>query len=269
MRAFLLFFLVLGTCDLYGLEKSAWFGVDHELETALSSKYERFQRLDAVERSTKSIRTERSLSLNFILPIMGKYQLELEGSFAKRSRDFDFQDFALSARKVLYNDLLGDPLSLITGINMRFIPGRSLSEPILFYHSRFEGQINASVGKEWAKGRYWDWRANAFFALTQANRGCPRFNALLSMEKNFFDQHFLKLAFDTVYGLGKASLQREELFVGYRNLSYSALDTALSYRFDYDLRLKVDLEYRKRIYAHYCAKGYDAFLARLTMPFSI
>ena len=269
MRFLILVLTIAFFPSLQALEKNAWFGVDHELETSFAWKHERFQRMHAEDKGLKNLRIDRSMMLNFLLPVMGKYQFEIEGGLAKRSVDYNFQNLSISLRKSIYNDLVGDPFSFVTGFNFHFVPSRSLTEPLLFYHSRFAGELTASLGKEWAKGRYWQWRASAHLALAQANRGCPRLNFLLSLEKNFSDQHFLSFSIDGVSGLGSTKLQREEDFRSYRNLSYSALDAAITYRFDYDLALKVDLEYRKRFYARYCAESYDAFLVRMIMPFSL
>lgn len=272
MKNFLLFslFAILFISPIHSFETSPWFGNDHEIETKVSYAYQKYKRIDAQEGIYYKPSEAHFIFLNTGVSILGNYNVEAALNFMKNeAKGLDLESLSCSSRYLFYNDLIGEPFSLVFGLQATCSPSSTLSDPGVLHHAYADGELHISFGKELSNSWNWDQRYWGLFALGKGNKGKAWIRGIFAWEKNIEDVHLLKLFLESQHGLGNEKLRFGNVFPGYRCLGYSILDLGVKYSYIVDFFGRFDIELSRRIHARYAPEGVNKLAISLFYPFSL
>lgn len=256
---------------VYGEDNRPWFGNDNEFEWKTSQSYQAYKQMDAqslaVPKRSHSHYTDMSLGV----ATMGKYYGALSVRLADTDfRDFGVESFSFTASKLLMNDLVGDPYSLSVGAQTTITPtSESLNDPSSLRHSYLEAKVLASIGREKSREWTWSYRYWASLSLGGGNKGSPWAELFLAFEKNFWDQHCMRLSLDSRKGFGSQDLVQPAVFTGYRELDYHLADLAASYSYKFAYWGSLTIQGKSRVEARYVPKRAHMMTLSYNLPFSL
>lgn len=212
----------------------------------------------------------QDLNLNLGVSTMSNYDIQGEMNFFhSRMRSFNFESIAVQIRKLLLDDVTGDLVSLIAGINYRVVPHHRLKDVAMPYHfvSNFEGVV--SIGKEFSKQEYWVFRLYSVLAAGIANKGSPWISGDLAFESLIQNRHQIDAQVNGYFGLGSSDFIQIDTFDGYYDIAHHSVDISAAYRYHFPVYGVLGLEGLYRVYAHAYPKNYFSLTLRYSLPFSL
>lgn len=168
-----------------------------------------------------------------------------------RYRGFGLNALRLTGRYFWLNDIVGDPVSLVTGFTASKIFQASRRNVAIFDHGGIAGEAHVAIGKENSCEQFWINRAWAVLGLGVADVGSPWLRANLVFERNWWNIHQLKIFADTIWGFGGKQL-RIHPFRGYGSVNYQAIDVGLRYGFILPNNTFLGIAYARRVYGRNC-----------------
>jgi len=230
--------------DLKATEYLPWIGPSFLLEWRDDLRYQhyRFKRHQADD-----------LFLNNSLS--GAYQdlaVELEITAANTQRQPGRIDqLKITGRKVLTDDVIGDPLTSTIGISLTQCFRPSLRDISSFHHGYNEGELFLAVGKELTFSETWESRLWGVAGLGVAiDRGSPWIHLEGAYEKRWREKHECRIGLHSLYGLGRHRLKWHD-FHGYGPVSHRSLDLRLRYTYLIDFFGSASIEFSQRLYARH------------------
>lgn len=204
----------------------------------------------------------------FGVGIEGSYdvwQADIEVNMASTQKLlFGFDDLRLMGRYRWFDDVIGDPVTLTTGVTLIKPTHHSLRDPDLFHHGTFEGEAHAAVGKEWSYQQYWTARLWGVGAFGMANRGYPWLRGNLGWERNWCDAQAIRLYVNTLWGLGHKTFHKHD-FHGYGPIHHQSVDLGLDYSFQTIYNSTLTIGYAYRLYA----KNFPKYVNTLSIQWMV
>lgn len=260
----------LGAAPLAALPVEPWLGDYYEFFFDGSYTFDYYNRVaNALGGPKHSSRDHQVLlGLGFTFPQNVEAYAEIE--FARTTRqEFNFRSFGLQGRYLWLDDVIGDPVSLTTGLSMRGVAHYSLKDISCPYAAEFNMELNISAGKEWSCGKFWTLHTYGFGAVGIAQRGAPWTRVLLSTEWNWEDKHRFQLFGRGDFGFGGRNFVNVNHFHGYANIHHQSIDIGATYRKVFLIWGTLSFEYARRIYAHAYPQGVNFFTVSYNLPFSL
>jgi hypothetical protein len=283
-RAFCFFALLVNSLFIFASQASArelmpWFGKDFEVDLRASAVYQTYPYIQSSRHSRKhssddfflTLGLEASVDTTLLslldYPSFGPIDAEFEIILADtRHRQFGFDSAQATIRKLWLNDVIGDPISLTTGITLIQACQESLHDPSSFHHGKFEAEAHVAFGQEVVCWSTWTQRWWSVLALGCADVGYPWLRGDLSWEYLSADQRQLFRVFThTLWGTGHKSFNFYR-FHGYGPVRHQSIDIGLRYTYDFDIWGLLALEYTYRPYARNFPQDCSRFLASYTYP---
>lgn len=262
--------LLLLPLTLLGLEVQPWFGDVYQLHFLGTYAYSRF---NAVEHGAPQLKDPFnahvvSSGLDVALSPYWSFGADMQlASTTKQS--FIFRSLAIQARYLWFDDITGDPVSLVTGGSTRFTSSQALRDFSCSSHGHVDVEANLSLGKEIAASDSWAFRGWLFGAIGQATRGSPWIRAIGSLETNIHNQHKIALFSEWVNGYGRHSLVNTKQFFGYGRIREKAVDVGLRYGYQIDVWGTARFEYIRRVFAKSAPESVNTYIISYLLPFSI
>jgi len=252
------------------LEVQPWFGDVFEFHFLSSYSYSRFTKVQGGRPQLTEPFNVNLLYFDLDFSPSPEWAIDTDLQFADTTQqNFNFRTWALQARYLWLDDIIGDRVSLATGANLRITPSYALHDISCPSRANADFEANFSIGKEFEASDSWLVRLWGFGAIGHANRGSPWVRAIVSLETNCDDQH--KLAFYAAgnNGYGKRSHVRTEDFDGYAKIRCKSIDVGVRYGYRVGVWGTLRVEYTRRV----LAKAYPADINTLTisylLPFSL
>lgn len=243
---------LIGAMELY-----PWSGRDFEFHPRMTQVFQTYP-------------SHRNYFLG--LGVEGSYdvwQADLEVNLAHTEKlTFGFNDFRLTGRYRWMNDIVGEPVTINTGVTFIKATHHSLRDYNLFHHGVTEVELHAAMGKEFECGDNWSYRFWGVGALGIANRGFPWVRVNLGWEKNWWDQYVFGLFIDTLWGLGHRRLHIHD-FHGYGPVRHQSVDIGVKYEWLSKYDSVVTVSYAYRPYASNFPEHVNTFLVQWMIPFGI
>ena len=240
----------------YALERSPWFGKDNEFEFRGSFSHSSHSEINSEVplQDFFSASDENALDLSLGLATMGFLHAEIElvgvkGRDNRRDKYSTIDSFAMHLRYLWKNDIVGDPLSVVGGIDLAYIPEKAQGNLGNFHHGDVELTGTISLGKEKSYRNTWKHRAWAALGLGCANRGDLWTNVHLAWEKNFHDKHRVELFAKGRKGWGNQELEVLEDFESYRNFDYFTAEAGVKYIYVLGLMGELNISFAENVYA--------------------
>ncbi len=258
--------------SLCGVEMAPWYGPDKLLEITPWATYEWFPQVDTAQGKLKRHGDNQFYGVNLSIATNNDYAVELETITAKTNQhSFAFENLRFTFRKQWFNDIVGDPFSLVTGATISTPSAKALRDFSTIYHGRVEFEGHAAVGRECSKGAYWQSRWWGALALGKADQGCPWVRARGTWERNYCDQHQWRIFAEGSGGSGhkRLSLLRAR-FPGYGKIKYRTVDVGggYSYLVD-DIGRSLTAEYSARVWGSNAPIRVQAVTLSLLLPFNL
>lgn len=256
--------------SLSALDKEPWLGNLWEFHIDTAYTYWRYRHVSHGTPQLKHVSNDQLFYVDIGVCPTPDSEADVDFEMAHTSeRAWGFQSLGLQYRILWLDDIIGDPISLITGISVRGTNHQSVQDVNSPYHSYFNAELNASFGKEWEDPPYWRNRLYLFTAVGMANRGLPWVRGRLSFQGNQKDRRRWEVFADTYIGFGRHQTVHIDHFHGYANIQHRSIDIGGAYRFVFPIWGTFSAEYAYRLYAHSFPAHASFFTLRYVLPFSL
>jgi hypothetical protein len=262
--------LLLVPLTLSALEKEPWFGNLWEFQLDTSYSYGWYRHFSRAETPLRGSAYDQIFYADLAVSPTPDSRVDIDVEMAHTSRrPWGFQSMAGQYRLLWLDDVIGDPLSLSTGISFRGVNSRSLRDVNAPYHSYLNGEISLVLGKEWENPPYWRFRSFIFGALGMANRGAPWSRFYLSFQSNQQDRRRWEIFSAGYFGFGGERRVNIDHFHSYAHIHHQSIDLGIAYRYLFRIWGTLSLEYAYRLYARSFPEHTNFLTLRYQLPFSL
>jgi hypothetical protein len=251
------------------LEMQPWFGDVYEFHFLGSYSYSRFHK---VQNGTPQLTSPFNVNLIYLgldFSSSPDWSLDADIQFADTTQEsFNFRTGAVQARYLWLDDIVGDPVSLTTGINIRLTPTMSLRDVSCPSYGNADFELNAALGREIDASDDWRFRLWAFAAVGHANRGSPWVRGVAAIETNYDDAHKFAVY---AYGTNAYGWQTQvdiDHFHGYAKIREKSIDLCFRYGYRMGVWGTMRFEYQRRVLAKSYPENVNTFLVGYLLPFS-
>ncbi len=267
IQKFLCLFLpILGS----SLEVQPWFGDCLEFHFLGNYAYSFFNKVQRGVPQLTSTFQSNVVSLGLDFSPTPEWSVDSEFQLADTTKqNFNFRSFALQARYLWLDDIIGDKVSFATGINARFTNTDSLRDVSCPYHANFDFELNLAMGKEFDISDSFAWRLWGYGAVGHANRGSPWVRGILSIETNYDERHKLSLLAEGSNGYGRHTTVFINDFDGYAKIRQKSIDIGARYGYRLGVYGTIRFSYMRRVLAKSCPEDVNAFIFSYLLPFSL
>lgn len=252
------------------IEVQPWFGDVFEFHFLGGYCYSRFNRVEnGTPQLTRPFNAHVAcLGLDFSPSPEWSIDSDLQLA-ATTAMPFNFRSFALQGRYLWLDDIVGDPLSLTTGLSVRATGSKALRDVSCPSHGNVDFELNFSLGKEWDASDLWRFRLWGYGAVGHANRGSPWVRAIAAFEMNYDDTHKWAFYADGTNGYGRYTTVNIDHFYGYAKIRQKSIDVAARYGYRMGVWGTLRFEYQRRVLAKSCPSQVNSFLVSYLLPFSL
>ena len=229
---------------LFGTERTCWY--ERDLQPIIGGTYliEEFSRIESTKRST--------IAHFFTLSVLGSYDdyaIEFETTAACGThRSFGLDGMKLTGRIRWLNDIVGDSVSLVTGLTASYATHQARHDLAAFHHGGIDGEGFVTVGREWSKGAIWYRRLWGVAAVGGGDLGSPWIRAQIHYEKNFCFGKEGELFAESLVGFGKRRFDLQK-FYSWGPIAHRSLDIGGKFSWRTDFCGIFSCGYTRRIWA--------------------
>jgi len=266
---FFSFLLFLAPFAGFALEVQPWFGEVYEFHFFSSYAYRYFDRVQNGIPQLTSMFHSNVLSLGLDFSPSPEWSIDADLQFADTTEESpNFRSTALQARCLWKDDIVGDPITLATGMNVRFTNTASLRDVSCPYHSHLDFEVNVSLGRELEASDTLRFRAWGFGAIGQGIRGSPWVRAIVAFEGNYDDLHKFAIYAEGMNGYGRHTHVYIDHFDGYGKIRQKSVDLGVRYGIRIGVWGTLRAEYTRRVLAKSCPQVANTFIFSYLLPFS-
>ena len=176
----------------------------------------------------------------------------------------------IQERYQFLDDITGDPISLAVGVNFRFVPGHSLTDPYCPYHGIANFEANIALGKEFDHLQFWVYRFYAIGAVGMANKGSPWARGFASFEFNGKEnKNQCGVNLDSYFGFGDQTSVNVAQFDSYANIRHQSVDLSAFYRRAFESWGALSIQLGYRVYAENYPQNLIGLQIKYDLPFSV
>ncbi len=267
LKFFLTLFLL--PFSIMALEVQPYLGDIYEFYFLSKYTYSYFNKVEgALVQLTK---TDNDNFLYFDLAFCPSMQwgIDFDFEFAKTPREsFGFSSGAFQLRYLWLDDIIGDPITLTTGANIRVTTRESLKDIAIPYHSNVDLEGNIAMGKEFSKMEFWRFRLWGYGAVGIANQGSPWFKGIVTFEGNSKDVVQWAMFVETMHSYGNRTYVDIANFYGYGRIRQKNIDLGARLGFKTGVMGTLSFEYRRRVFAKRFPENANFFSVMYLLPFS-
>ena len=197
-------------------ELSPWFGPVLEIEGRANCLVEQYSSINGRTRNPfgdfpldkKHIRKIQSAWNVFVdvsasLAPTEEWSAEVEAVVADtHHRSFGMDSVLFTGRYRWLNDIVGEPVSLSTGLSLIRVFKPARHDLAVFHHGGIAGEAHVSIGKEFSCMQFWTSRMWAVGAVGLGDIGSAWLRGDVFWEHNWWDRHQVRLFAHTIWDLG-------------------------------------------------------------------
>lgn len=255
---------------LTALELKPWFSPMFEPQARAEPRFQFFRFVDTERGFKKYSSTDYFLDLELYSTLWQNWSVELEGMLAAtRHRSFGFDSLSLTGRYLWWDDVVGDPLSVTTGLTLYKVFKPSRHDLAIFHHGGVECELHVAAGKEFSCQHYWLSRAWVVGGVGFGDSGSPWLRLDAHWEHNCWDAHHLRFSLCSLWGMGTRSLKQVRHFHGYGPIQHQTVDAGLQYSWIFAHEISLSAAYFFRLYACNAPVYASTLLFKLDYPISL
>lgn len=260
--------LLLIPIILTATEQEPWYPRYLELQPKATYIHQTYPSLAAKHGHKKQRAHDHFLFLS-VSGAYDPYSVEVETALAAtRHRSFGWAALRLTGRYQLFNDTVGDLVSVVAGLTVEQVFKQALRDVANFYHGGIQGEAHLSIGKETECWKFWTSRLWGVGAVGIADLGSPWLRFDLGWSHNFWDQGQVKFYMHSLWGLGGKSLHPRH-FHGYGSIRHQSIDIGLEGKHRFAWGGILGLGYGYRVLAANCPKDTSFILLSFLYPFGL
>ena len=263
-----LFFLLFFPLLLCGVDEKPWFSKSFQPQVNLDYFYINSRSVSTELGQVAFLRNDQCLDLT----LSGSFdrwngQVSV-GTIRKKTQKDHFRTSLFSLQYKKMNGLVGDPLSLVLGLNYQQSPKTTVADITSLLHgtSQLEGYV--SLGKEQVDRQFWTSRVWGVIACGRAYKGPCWLRSEIAYDKNYRDAIQIGLFAKAILGLGSDPLLFDQYFKGVASIQHRSLDFGCHYAFLSDLGIFKG-GYSYRAYSKNCVKNVHEGRISWLYPFGI
>lgn len=265
----LLLSLLLYPFLICGIDYEPWYTPDIMVQPRIDVRYQTFSRVTTPHGGIFTNSRDW-----FLTPSVGLAAFGLSGDISTtiaktRKQNFCVDEVVLSVRKLLMDDVVGDPFSLSIGITGIKAFKHSVHDLSSFHHGKIEGEMHVAVGKETLCGSVWQTHTWAMFGVGCADAGWVWLRGNLGWEKNWWDRHQAGVFVETLWGMGHKDLSPHKEFKGYGKIRHESVDLGMNYSYQFDFGGIISLAYSYRVFAHNFPSNASNIYLQFVYPMSV
>lgn len=255
---------------LFGLPQEPWLGNVYEFFFDAHYTFSFYTHVANGRPSTKHSSYDHQFLGGIGFTPSQYWDLDLEVEVTNTTTlSWNLRSVALQGRYLWLDDVIGDPISLTTGLSLRGVPHRNLRDTSCPYPGEADIELSLCAGKEWSTGPFWTARVYGLGAVGIANRGSPWTRLFCALEGNYDDRHQFQLSARGEFGFGAENFVNVDHFRGYGNIHHQSVDLGAAYRYQFLVWGRLSFEYVYRIYAHAYPERVNYFTLWYHLPFSL
>lgn len=250
---------------LEAIDYRPWIGNYYEFEFKSSLLYQTYPFVAVDSKLKKNNGNDFFLGGSLSNAIAPNFSLEVELVGARtRKQCWGVDHLNFSGKLVLLDDIVGDPITFTTGLNLIQTFDEASKDISSFHHSHEEAEFFVAFGsetawieEEWAK-RWW-----ALAGIGVGNQGSPWLHGMAGYEVRICKEHELLFQLNSLWGLGKNTIKIHD-FKGYGPIQHQSIDLGLRYTYLIEFFGQTSLEYSYRIFArNFPARAHQVTLSLL------
>jgi len=246
-----------------------WFTDLYELQLIPEFSYFRYTEVNHASSQLKTPSNNYLFSVDLGATATEYFSADVEVEFLNTPQHpFNFLSGAVQGRFQWMDDVVGDPVSLVTGISVRGVPHFWLTDLSCPYHGEINTELSIATGREWSQGPYWRFHLFGYGALGIANIGAPWSRLIGSFQTNWRDTHELNLFANGYFGFGGIHEIHPKHFHGYSSIHHQSIDLGAGYSFLFTLWGKLSLDYAYRVFARSYPERVNTLTLSYQLPFS-
>lgn len=252
----------------FATDLKPWYARYLEIQPKATYLFQTYKTIDTGHGTIHQSSDDQFLHLS-VLGAYDRWCAEIETTFAAtRHRSFGFCDARLTGRYQWLDDVVGDPVSLVTGLTVVQSCKIAVHDISCFYHGDFETEIHVAAGKEVACEQFWTSRVWGVLGLGVADVGSPWIRGNFAWEYNWCDLHEVEIGAYTLWGLGGDSLNVNH-FRGYGPIKHYSIDVGLNYHMTLECGGVLGIGYYHRLFARNCPKHVNILELSYLYPFGL
>lgn len=261
-------FLAIG---LEATDFKPWYGTIYSLDLHAYCLLQQFETLDTGCGSAKRPEFDAFYDLSALMVVKEDITVEAEiSALDSRHRLLGLSTFRLTGRYFWLNDVIGDPVSIATGMTVSKIFHAARRNIATFDHGGIACEGHVAVGKELSScEEFWISRAWGVLGVGVADVGSPWLRANLAWERNWWELHRLKIFTETLWGFGNNNLNVHPSFRGYGSIHYQTVEVGLRYGYRLDNEALLSIGYAYRVYGHNCPRNANHLQLEVCYPFGL
>jgi hypothetical protein len=251
------------------LEVQPWFGGVYEFHFLSGYTYDYYRQVQGAVPPLRATSNDHHLFFDLDYHATPYWDFDIDLHFLNSPRkSFGFETSGVQFRYLWMDDIVGDPITLVTGLLTRYVSDSSLRDVSSPYHGPFEFVANIALGNEFVDNEEWRARLWLFGALGQATIGSPWLQGIFGFDTNVHETHKLSIYVDAMQGFGTRQTIDINHFHGYGRVRQKSID--LGFRYGYQLGVWGTLKftYQRRVLAKLCPKNVNSFEFAYLLPFS-
>lgn len=253
--------------NLFATDLNPWYGRDLEIETNAIFRYQRYYVIKTPSRNLRYHSNDQFYTVNAGLSAFD-FRAELEATLANtRKQNPAFDNARLTVRYKVWNDILGDFLTLTPGITLTQACKHSVHDLSSFHHGKLEAEFHLAFGREFSCAEFWYRRFWGVVGIGTADVGSPWLRGDFNWEENWCDQQQLRLFILTLWGLGGNNIHCRHSFKGYGPIHHQSIDLGVGYSYLFEFGAKVSLDVTHRVYAYNFPSQANQFVLSVFYPF--
>jgi len=262
-------FLISCVASLAAFEEKPWLGNQFEFYLDSSYSYSRFTKVAQPVKQLKHPFNANLLSFDLgFCPVDG-WEVAFEAEFAATTKQcFGRRSLAGMLRTRWLDDIVGDPVSLTTGVIARMTSHNSLRDISCPSSARWDVELHSAIGKEWSSGADWSMRLYGIGAIGQGSRGSPWTKAKAA----FGIRQSVSSAWEVYslgyWGFGNKNKVNISHFHGWGSYNHSSVDVGAAYIYCLEVWGNLRLDFFYRFYAYVYPKGLIGGAITYHLPFS-
>jgi hypothetical protein len=262
--------ILLLPVSLCALDMEPWFCNLYEFTFTPSYTYSRYRDVQNGHPQLKGVSNDHLLRFDFTVSPSPNWEVDAEVEFADTPRQsMGLRSGALQAKYLWLDDVMGDPVSLTTGVSARGVSRHSVRDVSSPYHYYGNFEINSSVGREWDRGFDWRLRLWGFGAVGMANRGSPWARAFAMFQGNLHSAHRFGVFTEGYFGFGGQKRVNVDHFEGYAKIHHQSIDLGVEYTYVFEVWGHLSFAYTRRFFARSFPENVNFFTVRYLLPFSL
>ena len=270
IKRLLITFFCIFPCFAYALDVKPWFHDLWQIYFTPSYAYSYYPTVEGGIKPSHYSSQNQLLSLDLGVSFLPNWDGQIETEFAWTSKqDWGARSSAVQVRYLVCDDVAGAPVSLTIGSSLRWVPSRNLRDVSCPYHSHFNIEVGAGIGKEIDRIFNWLYRLYGYVGVGIANHGAPWIRPSAAFESNYRNKHHWKIFAEGYFGFGGQDHVNIRTFHGYGKVHHQSIDLGVGYRHLFRIWGSYSLDFSFRVYALNYPQYESKFQFTYRLPFSI